>query len=125
VFANQSCVFQSVLASPFDEKPVTATTMPVTVTPSSATNLRNMRPSLTRVPSLVETQLSSVTAMTPTRATALLTHGLISTASAPRTARTRYSPMMMEMIAALPGLSTSTATQVKRKPASSPKILAR
>lgn len=113
------------LALPVTVLPVMATTMPVTVTPSNAINLRNMSQSLTFVPSFVETQLSSVTETRATMATALLTQGLRLSASAPMAARTRYSPMMMAMMAALPGFSTSTATQVKRKPAISPMILAR
>lgn len=123
--ANQSCDFHSLLAGPLNERPVTATTMPTTVTPIRATNLRNMRKSLTRVPTLVETQLRNVTAKMPTSATALLIQGLMVSASAPMMARTKYSPMIMAMMAALPGLSTSRATHEKRKPASSLNVLAR
>jgi hypothetical protein len=113
------------LASPFNEKPVKATTTPRTVTKSKATNLRNMSKSLTLVLTLVDTQLRNVTIARPTSATILLIHGLMSCASAPRIALVRYSPIIMLMMAALPGLSTNTATHVKRKPANSPKILAR
>ncbi len=102
-----------------------ATTTPITVTPSNATNFKNISMSFSLVPSLVDTQLRKVTRNSPTRATDLLIQGLMVSASAPITARTRYSPMMMEMMAALPGLRTSTATQVNRNPASSPKILDR
>lgn len=84
-----------------------------------------MSMSLIRVPSRVETQFRKVTASSPVRATDLLIHTLTVSASAPMAARTRYSPMMMAMMAALPGFSTSTATQVNRNPASSPKILDR
>lgn len=122
---NQSFVFHSVLASPLYEYPVMATTMPITVTASRATNLRNMRKSLTRVPTRVDTQLRNVTTKMPTIATALLIHGLIVSASAPMTALTKYSPMMMAMMAALPGFSTRRATHEKRKPESSLNVLAR
>jgi len=99
--------------------------MPVTVTPTNAMNFINMSRSLVRVASRVETEFRKVTTSSPTTAIDLLIHGLTVSASAPTTARTRYSPMMMAMMAAPPGLMTSTATQVKRKPASSPIILAR
>jgi len=99
--------------------------MPVTVTPINATNFKNMSISFKRVPSRVETQFKKVTRNKPTRATDLLIHGLIVSASGPITARTRYSPIMMAMIAAPPGLRTNTATQVKRKPHISPNILER
>lgn len=97
--------------------------MLTTVTPSNATNFQNMSMSLMRVPTRVETQLRKVTTPMPTRATVLLTHGLTSS-SAPTMVRTKYSPMMMAMMAALPGLRTRTATHVKRKPAISPNVLA-
>lgn len=99
--------------------------MPMTVTPSRATNLRNMSMSFTRVPSRVDKQFIKVTRNRPTSATPLLTQGLMVSASAPIKALTRYSPMMMEMMAELPGFSTRSATQVKRNPAISPKILDR
>jgi hypothetical protein len=84
-----------------------------------------MKTSALRVPSLVDTQLSNVTMTSPTRATPLFNHVLASTASAPMTARTRYSPKIIAMMAAEPGFSTMTAHHVKRKPAHSPKILDR
>ncbi|KAL8284909.1 hypothetical protein RB597_002133 [Gaeumannomyces tritici] len=97
--------------------------MPVTVTPIKAINFRNMSASFSRVPSRVETQFRNVTRARPTSATDLPTQGFIVSASAPMKARTKYSPMMIAMMAALPGLSTSTATHEKRKPDSSPMIL--
>ena len=99
--------------------------MPMTKTPSRATNLRNMKTSALRVPSLVDTQFRAVTTTSPARAMALFSQALASTASAPMAARTRYSPKMMAMMAADPGFSTVTAHQVNRKPAHSPKILDR
>ena len=102
-----------------------ATTMPMTKTPRSATNFRNMKTSALRVPSFVETQFIAVTTTSPASAIPLFSHALASTASAPMTARTRYSPKMMAMMAAEPGLRTVTAHQVNRKPAHSPKILER
>lgn len=102
-----------------------ATTIPVIVTPSNAINFKNMSMSFTRVPSFVETQLRKVTRKSPTRPTDLLIQGLIVSASAPMTARTMYSPIMMEMMAELPGFRTKTADHMKRKPQISWKIFAR
>jgi len=102
---------------------VAATTIPITVTPSNATNFKNMSISFMRVPSRVETLFKNVTSATPTSATPLFTQIFTVSASAPITARTRYSPMIMAIIAALPGFSTSTATHVNKNPANSPKIL--
>jgi hypothetical protein len=99
--------------------------MPITVTASKAKNFRNMKTSALLVPSFVDTQLSSVTSTSPTKATPLFNHVLASTASAPITARTRYSPKIIAIMAAEPGFSTTTAHHVKRKPAHSPKIFDR
>ena len=106
-------------------KPVAATTMPVMVIPRRATNLKNMNISPILVPSLVETQFSSVTSASPAHATPLLIHGFTLSTSAPTAARTMYSPKMIAMIAAEPGLSTKTAHHANRNPARSPKILER
>jgi N-glycosylase/DNA lyase len=95
------------------------------VTPSNATNLKNMNISPILVPNFVETQFNNVTESKPTKATLLFTHTLMFSASAPIAARTRYSPMMMDIIAVDPGFKTITAHHVKRNPNSSPKILAR
>jgi hypothetical protein len=102
-----------------------ATTTPVIATPRSAINLKNMNMSPMRVPSFVDMQFRSVTNTTAPMATPLLIQGLMCSTSAPTNARTVYSPKIMAMIAAEPGLSTHTADQVKRKPMSSPNILAR
>jgi hypothetical protein len=84
-----------------------------------------MSMSFIRVPRRVETQFKTVTINNPTNATPLLIHGLTISASAPTTALTKYSPMIMAMMAALPGFKTKTATQVNKNPANSPKILDR
>ena len=102
-----------------------ATTIPTTVTPSNATNLRTKNKSPIRVPNLVDIELKIVTSIKAANATPLLTQTLTSAASAPTAARTMYSPSIIAMIAAEPGLSTRTAHQVKRKPARSPKIFVR
>jgi hypothetical protein len=99
--------------------------MPTTVTPSNAINFKNMNISPILVPNFVDIQFSNVTTTTPTNATLLLIQTLAFSASAPIAARTRYSPMMMEMMALPPGFKTITATHVKRKPKSSPKIFER
>ena len=121
--SNQPFVLQSSLGSPFQVNPVAATTMPVTVTPSNATNLKNMKKSPILVPSFVDTQFRNVTVTRPANATPLFIHVLTLAASAPTTALTIYSPKMREIIAALPGLSTQAAHHVNRKPANSPNIL--
>lgn len=59
--SNHPRFFQSSFAVPDVEKPVTATTMPTTVTPSNATNLKNMNMSPILVPSLVDIQFNKVT----------------------------------------------------------------
>jgi hypothetical protein len=123
--SNHAWSFQSRFAGPDNENPVAATTIPITVTPSNATNFKNMSMSFNRVPIRVETQFKNVTSASPTSATDLSTQIFTVSASAPMKARTRYSPMMMEIIAALPGFSTSTATHVNKNPANSPKILDR
>lgn len=123
--SNQPWVFHSSLACPLAERPVTATTMPVTVTPMRATNLKNIRRSPMRVAILVEMQLKRVTARSPPKATPLLIHGLTCTTSAPTNARTTYSPKIIAIIAADPGFNTSTAHHVKRNPVNSPNILER
>lgn len=92
----------------------------MTVTAISAMNFKNMSMSLMRVPSFVDTQFRNVTNTSPTSATILSGQGLDVSASAPMTARTRYSPMMIAIMAALPGFSTSTATHANRKPVISP-----
>lgn len=102
-----------------------ATTTPVIVTPSKAMNFINMSKSFTLVPSLVDTQLRNVTRNSPVNPTVLLYQGFMVSASAPIAARTTYSPMIMEIMAALPGFSTKTATHMNRKPQISPNILAR
>lgn len=99
--------------------------MPVTVTPSNAINFKNMSVSLTRVPSFVDVQLRKVTTNSPARPTDLLIQGLMVSASAPMAARTMYSPMMMEMMAELPGFRTNTADHMKRNPQISWKIFAK
>ena len=99
--------------------------MPMTVTPSNATNLKNMNISPIFVPNLVDIQFRSVTQNNPSNATPLLTHTLTFSASAPTAARTRYSPMMIAMMAVDPGFKTTTAHHVKRNPNSSPNILAK
>ncbi|KUI71600.1 hypothetical protein VM1G_11757 [Cytospora mali] len=90
--------------------------MPVMVTPSNAINFMNISMSFTRVPSFVETQLRKVTKKSPTSPTDLLIQGLMVSASAPMAARTMYSPMMMEIMAELPGFRTKTADHMKRNP---------
>ena len=99
--------------------------MPITVTPSNATNLKNMNMSPILVPSFVDMQFSNVTTNNPTNATDLLIQELTFSASAPMAARTRYSPIMIEIMADDPGFKTITAHHVKRNPKSSPKILDR
>lgn len=97
----------------------------MTVTPNNATNLKNMNKSPILVPSFVDIQFKNVTTNSPTNATDLLIHALTFSASAPMAARTRYSPMIIDMIAEDPGFKTMTAHHVKRNPKSSPKILDR
>ncbi len=123
--SNQPFVLQSSLGSPFQLNPVAATTTPVIVTPSNATNLKNIRKSPILVPSFVDMQLRNVTVTNPATATPLFTQGLTFSASAPTTALTTYSPKMIDIIAALPGFSTPTADHVNRNPANSPNILDR
>ena len=118
--SNQPTVFQSVFGGPWKVKPVAATTMPVIMMPKRATNLKNMNTSPIRVPSLVDIQFNVVTTTRPSSATPLLIQVLTSSASAPTTARTMYSPKIIEMMAAEPGLNTKTAHHMNRKPKSSP-----
>jgi hypothetical protein len=123
--SNHPIVFQSWFACPDAENPVIATTMPITVTPSNATNLKYMNMSPILVPNFVDIQFNNVTPKSPTSATDLLIQLLTFSASAPIAARTRYSPIMMDMMAEDPGFKTITAHHVKRNPKSSPKILDR
>ena len=123
--SHHPLVFQSSLAGPLYEKPVAATTIPVTVTPRSAMNFMNMKMSALRVPTFVETQFNNVTKTRPAKATVLFSQSLASAASAPIMARTRYSPKMIAMMAAEPGFSTQTAHQVNKNPAHSPNVFER
>lgn len=59
---------------------------------------------------------NTITKNVPTKATPLLIHELASSASAPMTARTRYSPNMMAMMPAEPGLITQTVNQLYKNP---------
>ena len=123
--SNHPCVFQSSLGSPLHENPVNATTMPKTVTPINAMNLKIIKTSADLVAILVEMELRNVTRSRPPSATPLFIQMLASAASGPMTARTMYSPKIMAIIAADPGLSTQTVHQLYRKPTSGPNILAR
>jgi hypothetical protein len=99
--------------------------MPITVTPSNAMNFMNINMSPILVPNFVDMQLSNVTANNPTNATLLLIQELTFSASAPINARTKYSPMIIEMMAVDPGFNTITAHHVNRNPNSSPNIFDR
>ena len=68
--------FHSSLALPSDENPVMATTIPITVIPINATNLKTMKLSPTRVANLVEIQFTKITTKSPVKATAFTIQGL-------------------------------------------------
>jgi hypothetical protein len=61
----------------------------------------------------------------PAKAMLLLIQELTFSASAPIAARTRYSPIIMDMIALEPGFKTTAAHHVNKNPNSSPKIFDR
>ena len=122
--ANQFVCFHSVArASLLYARPVAATTMPVTVMARRPRNLKNMKKSALLVPSFVLVQFIAVTKNSPAIAMPLLIQGEASMLSAPIMALSMYSPKIIAMIAAEPGLRTVTAHHVKRNPAHSPNIL--
>jgi hypothetical protein len=102
-----------------------ATTIPVTVIPNRATNLKNINMSPILVPSFVDMQFSRVTANKPNNATPLLIQALTFSASAPIAALTRYSPMIIDIMAVEPGFNTITAHHVNKNPNNSPNIFDR
>lgn len=112
---------------------VTATIRPVMAMDKRARNLKNMKRSLARVVSLVDMQLRVVTRARARREMPLLIHMMLMLVSGRGSAEvdegakawTIYSPKMMAMMAAEPGLRTKTEHQVKRKPKRSPNILER
>ncbi len=111
-------------------RPVTATMRPVMAMERRAKNLKNMKPSPMRVASFVDKQLRRATRVRARREMPFsiqIILGLVFEVDVElgEKARTMYSPKMMAMMAAEPGLRTKTEDHVKRKPKRSPKILER
>ena len=109
------------------------TMRPVMAIARRARNLKNMKRSPVRVVSFVDIQLSAVTKARARREIPFMVH-IVPTLVLGRgsadfeegaKARTTYSPNIMAIMAAEPGLRTKTEDHVKRKPNISPKIFER